>query len=180
MKIHNMLTYDQLGDTESTEARAGSMSFCRFLKLLVGFLWFSALCPTSPVFLKVCVAVACFCQQKPSLCFVRSGFDCRMHVWRLLSVRFVESALNILVNWTPRPASDLRAIPEHCIISPFSAVHLHSRTLGVYTSALARKPIKSAPGGPDSSPPDPGKPSFSLGGADDFSPGLEGRVGDQF
>ncbi len=45
---------------------------------------------------------------------------------------------------------------------------------------MARKPSKSGPGGPDSSPADPGKPSFYLRGVDDFSPGLEGRVGDQF
>ena len=35
-------------------------------------------------------------------------------------------------------------------------------------------------GGPDSSPPDPWKPSFSFRRVDDFRPGLEGRVGDQF
>ena len=60
------------------------------------------------------------------------------------------------------------------------AVHWHSRILGFYSSAFARKPSKSGPGGPDSSPPGPGKPSFSFRGVDDFSPGLEGRVGDQF
>ncbi len=35
-------------------------------------------------------------------------------------------------------------------------------------------------GGPDSSPPDPWKPSFSFRRVDDYSPGLEGRVGSQF
>ncbi len=59
------------------------------------------------------------------------------------------------------------------------AVHWHSWILRFYPSASARKPSKSGPGGPDSSPPDPWKPSFSLRGVDDFSPGLEGRVGDQ-
>ena len=57
---------------------------------------------------------------------------------------------------------------------------LHSRILGFYPSALARTPPKPGPGGPDSSPPDQWKPSFPVGGIDDCSPGLEGRVGDQF
>ncbi len=58
------------------------------------------------------------------------------------------------------------------------AAHWHSRVLGFYPSALARKPSKS-PGRPDSSPLDPGKPSFFFGEVNDISPGLEGRVGDQ-
>ncbi len=42
--------------------------------------------------------------------------------------------------------------------SKLIAAHWHSRILGFYPSALARKPSKSGPGGPDSSPRDPGKP----------------------
>ena len=43
-----------------------------------------------------------------------------------------------------------------------------------------RKSVFRAGCRPDSSPPDPGKPTFYFGGVDDFSPGLAGRVGDQF
>ncbi len=52
--------------------------------------------------------------------------------------------------------------------------------LAVQWSASARKTFKIRPRRADSSPPDPGKPSFFFRGVDDFSPGLEGRVGDQF
>ncbi len=38
-----------------------------------------------------------------------------------------------------------------------SAGHWHSQILGFYPSALARKPSKSGPGGPDCSPAGPGK-----------------------
>ena len=50
----------------------------------------------------------------------------------------------------------------------------------IYPSTSARKPSKPGPGGPDSSPPDPWKPSLFIRMVVDFSPGLEGRVGDQF
>jgi hypothetical protein len=66
------------------------------------------------------------------------------------------------------------------ILHIYLAAHWHSRILGFYPSASARKPSKFGPGGPESSPPDPGTPSFSLRVVDEFSPGLEGRVGDQF
>ncbi len=62
-------------------------------------------------------------------------------------------------------------------IPPYTNAYYGSE---IEPSALARKPSKSGPGGPDSSPPDPVKPSFSFGEVDDFSPGLEGLVGDQF
>ncbi len=42
------------------------------------------------------------------------------------------------------------------------AVHWHSRILGFYPSALARKPSKFGPGGSYSTPPDPRKPSVFL------------------
>ncbi len=50
----------------------------------------------------------------------------------------------------------------------------------IYPSALALQPSKSGPGGPDSGPPEPGEICVFLGEVDDFSPGLECRVGDQF
>ncbi len=60
--------------------------------------------------------------------------------------------------------------PRRSILRPFRglAAHWHSR--------LARKPSKSRPGGPDSSPPDPGKPSFSLRGADDYVRPYDGYI----
>ncbi len=91
--------------------------------------------------------------------------------WRVKAAAGAEDVAAVL--------SDLRHMTKDTALSGL-AVHWHSRILGFYPSASARKPSKSGPGGPDSSPLGPGKPSFYFGGVDDFSPGLEGRVGDQF
>ncbi len=60
------------------------------------------------------------------------------------------------------------------------AVHWHFRILGFYLGPWPGNPQNPAPEGRNTALRARGNLSFYIGGVADFSPGLEGRVGDQF